>query len=173
MNRERKKQKKREAQKQQQQRKQNAEEVPMETEHHSAAKSTVDDAQEQGEAAADGKQAQGDGSEQKQGEESTWEFKENPSRVVPQQRQYIAFPEKSRYSPLKRTGAGFTMLYDKTPGEPEELIHTSVEGATPQSGVLPQGGDATMDGGETDQEPPPPEPFEYNPDMSATAPSSA
>lgn len=105
-------------------------------------------------------------------EEPSFEAKTNPCRVVPQQQQYIQFPADSRYVPLKKTGAGVTILYDNSPGEPEELISTSTK---PLANVLkqPKAPTSQQQQQQNDDEPQPPAPFSYEPDRTPTVQGSA
>ncbi|GBG66879.1 hypothetical protein CBR_g72635 [Chara braunii] len=103
--------------------------------------------------------------------EQTPELISNPARVVPAQEKYIRFPEGCRYMPLKKLPAGFVMLKDMQPSDPQDLV--SADGPSGGSSAVggPGGGGAA--GGATpgtappkpveEEEPPPPEPFEYVP----------
>jgi len=97
--------------------------------------------------------------------EPSSEVLSNPARVVPAQEKFIKFREDSRYAPLKlkRAPSGFVMLRDMTPSEPVELVSTD----TPVSGVAAAGAAPanpnTAAMAVEDNEPPPPEPFEYVP----------
>ncbi|GMH41090.1 hypothetical protein BSKO_09000 [Bryopsis sp. KO-2023] len=77
----------------------------------------------------------------------------NPARVVPNQEKYVRFLEDSRWVPIKQGAqVGILILKDMQPGEPVELIGGDKEGEKTDGGV---------DGSE--DEPAPPEPFEYTP----------
>lgn len=86
----------------------------------------------------------------------------NPARVVPAQEQYIKFLEDSRYVPVKLAPSGFVLLRDLKPDEPEVLSLTD----TPSSTASPAGGAAAGQPAATaamavDEEPQPPQAFEY------------
>jgi 26S proteasome regulatory subunit N2 len=147
----------------------------METDQHS---SNPGDATSQ-KATSNGDMNRAEGSEGKKEdeEEPSSEIKHNPMRVVPQQQQYIAFPSDSRYVPLKRTGAGITMLQDTRPGEPEDHVKTSTKPLANTINIQQVAESGRQQGqeqqrGNEDDEAQPPAPFEYSPDLSATAPSS-
>ena len=81
----------------------------------------------------------------------------NPCRVIPAQEKYIRIMEpNTRYVPLKQGAtAGILLLRDTTPGEPAELVTSEAPGATaPEAAPV-----AAVDAGE--EEPPPPEAFDY------------
>ncbi|KAJ8566059.1 hypothetical protein K7X08_030536 [Anisodus acutangulus] len=83
----------------------------------------------------------------------------NPARVVPTQEKYIKFLEESRYLPIKSSPSGFVLLKDLRPDEPEVLALTD----TPSSTASSTGGSAGQQGSAVaaDEEPHPPQPFEY------------
>ncbi|KAL2923387.1 26S proteasome non-ATPase regulatory subunit 1-like protein A [Bienertia sinuspersici] len=92
------------------------------------------------------------------------EQKEKAAGVVPAQEKVIKFFEGSRYIPVKLATSGFVLLKDLRPEEPEILSLTdsptsaatnSVAGSTAPA---PQGTVAAM---AVDEEPQPPQPFEY------------
>eukprot|EP00897_Mesotaenium_endlicherianum_P008985 jgi/Mesen1/8114/ME000435S07282 len=98
----------------------------------------------------------------------------NPARVVPGQEKYIKFLEASRYVPLKKLPAGFVMLRDRRPEEPEELVTTDAPvsagaaGAGAVPGAAAPGAPAAAPpvaapapSAPEDEEPPPPPPFEF------------
>ena len=96
--------------------------------------------------------------------EPSSEVLSNPARVVPAQEKFIKFREDSRYAPLKlkRAPSGFVMLRDMTPSEPVELVSTDTPvsgGAAGAAPANPNAGAMAFD----DNEPPPPEPFDYVP----------
>ncbi|KAM5552733.1 26S proteasome non-ATPase regulatory subunit 1 [Rosa sericea] len=111
----------------------------------------------------DGDSMQVDSSTEKKSEpELAFEFLTNPARVVPAQEEYIKFLEESRYVPVKLAPSGFVLLRDQRPTEPEVLSLTD----TPSSTASPAGGSATGQPGSAsamavDEEPQPPQPFEY------------
>lgn len=70
--------------------------------------------------------------------------------------------ENSRYAPVKLVPSGFVLLRDLQPTEPEVLSLTDA----PSSTVSTTGGSATGQQGSAsamavDEEPQPPQPFEY------------
>ncbi|GMH20299.1 hypothetical protein Nepgr_022140 [Nepenthes gracilis] len=103
-------------------------------------------------------------SEKKADPEPSFEILTNPARVVPAQEKYIKFLEESRYVPVKLAPSGFVLLKDLRPSEPEFLSLTDAPSSTPSaaggSAATPQQGStaATM---AVDEEPQPPQPFEY------------
>ncbi|KAL6189619.1 hypothetical protein ACLB2K_041005 [Fragaria x ananassa] len=114
----------------------------------------------------DGDSMQVDGTTEKKSEpersEPAFEFLTNPARVVPAQEEYIKFLEESRYVPVKLEPSGFVLLRDQRPSEPEVLSLTD----TPSSTASAAGGPATGQSGSAsamavDEEPQPPQPFEY------------
>ncbi|KAG6726126.1 hypothetical protein I3842_02G065500 [Carya illinoinensis] len=111
----------------------------------------------------DGDSMQVDGPPEKKSEpESSFEILTNPARVVPAQEKFIKFLEESRYVPVKLAPSGFVLLRDLRPTEPEVLSLTD----TPATAASPAGGAATGQQGSAsamavDEEPQPPQPFEY------------
>ncbi|KAF4355317.1 26S proteasome non-ATPase regulatory subunit 1 homolog A [Cannabis sativa] len=104
--------------------------------------------------------------EKKSEPEPTFEILTNPARVVPSQEKFIKFLEESRYVPVKLAPSGFVLLRDLRPTEPEVLSLTD----TPSSTASPAGGAAaTSTAGQqgsgsamaVDEEPQPPQPFEF------------
>lgn len=92
-------------------------------------------------------------------DQSSGELLHNPARVVPAQEKYIKFLEGSRYVPLKSAPSGFVMLKDLEPSEPEVLVSTDAPASSaPGSTSSAQAGQSNMIG---DEEPQPPQPFEY------------
>lgn len=82
--------------------------------------------------------------------------------MVPAQEQYIKFLEDSRYVPVKLAPSGFVLLRDLKPDEPEVLSLTD----TPSSTASPAGGAAAGQPAAAaamavDEEPQPPQAFEY------------
>lgn len=104
-----------------------------------------------------------DGPPEKKSEaEPSYEILTNPARVVPAQEKCIKFLEESRYVPVKLAPSGFVLLRDLRPTEPEVLSLTD----TPATAASPAGGAATGQQGSAssmavDEEPQPPQPFEY------------
>lgn len=93
--------------------------------------------------------------------EPSFEILTNPARVVPAQEKYIKFLEESRYVPVKLSPSGFVLLRDTRPTEPEVLSLTDAPSsvATTAAGSTGQQGSATAMA--VDEEPQPPQPFEY------------
>ncbi|KAL5230675.1 hypothetical protein ABZP36_029451 [Zizania latifolia] len=92
--------------------------------------------------------------------ESTFQILTNPARVVPAQEKYIKFLEASRYEPVKLAPSGFVLLRDLKPTETEELVLTdtpATQAATTAAGQQIPGASAMA----VDEEPQPPQPFEY------------
>ncbi len=82
----------------------------------------------------------------------------NMSRVLPQQLKHVSFKDDSRYQPIKvcvfafdlnvqAISGGIILVQDKKKGEIEEFIDFSTPVATMEA--------------TTEEEAPPPEPFEY------------
>lgn len=94
--------------------------------------------------------------------EPSFELLTNPARVVPAQEKYIRFLVDSRYAPVKLASSGFVLLKDLRPSEPEVLSLTdtpaSMTSAATASAGGQQGQAAAM---AVDEEPQPPQPFEY------------
>ncbi|KAF3790142.1 26S proteasome non-ATPase regulatory subunit 1-like protein A [Nymphaea thermarum] len=110
----------------------------------------------------DGDSMQVDGVTEKKIEvEPSFEILTNPARVVPAQEKYIKFLEESRYVPVKLSPSGFVLLRDTRPTEPEVLSLTDAPSsvATTAAGSTGQQGSATAMA--VDEEPQPPQPFEY------------
>lgn len=111
----------------------------------------------------DGDSMQVDSTVEKKAEpEPSFEILTNPARVVPAQEKFIKFLEDSRYVPVKSAPSGFVLLKDLCPNEPEVLSLTDA----PSSAVSNAGGSAATQQGSTpamavDEEPAPPQPFEY------------
>ncbi|KAA0033291.1 hypothetical protein IC582_010462 [Cucumis melo] len=111
----------------------------------------------------DGDSMQVDNPPEKKAEpEPSFEILTNPARVVPAQEKFIKFLEDSRYVPVKLAPSGFVLLRDLHPSEPEVLSLTD----TPSSTASPASGSATGQQGSgsamaVDEEPQPPQPFEY------------
>lgn len=74
----------------------------------------------------------------------------NPARIVPNQEKYVRFMPESRWVPIKANAqAGTLILNDLQPGEPVKLVGGD------------KNGDKTDGTAEAEEEPAPPEPFEY------------
>ncbi|KAF9610742.1 hypothetical protein IFM89_024598 [Coptis chinensis] len=100
--------------------------------------------------------------EKKPESEPSFEILINPARVVPAQEKFIKFLEDSRYTPVKLAPSGFVLLKDLRPNEPEVLSLTD----TPSSMASPATASTTGQQGQAsamtvDEEPQPPQPFEY------------
>ncbi|CAD6262383.1 unnamed protein product [Miscanthus lutarioriparius] len=97
--------------------------------------------------------------------EATYQLLTNPARVIPAQEKFIKFLENSRYVPVKPAPSGFILLRDLQPTEAEDLAltdaPTTVAGSTgntaPAAGQQGSGSSAMA----VDDEPQPPQPFEY------------
>lgn len=88
--------------------------------------------------------------EKPQSEPDTHQLK-NPARIVPNQEKLVRFMPKSRWAPIKvNAQAGTLILNDLQPGEPVQLVGGDKDGDKT---------DGVADGEE--EEPAPPEPFEY------------
>ncbi|GLT68610.1 hypothetical protein SLA2020_408220 [Shorea laevis] len=111
----------------------------------------------------DGESMQVDAPAEKKTEpEPAFEILTNPARVVPAQEKFIKFLEDSRYAPVKLAPSGFVLLRDLRPNEPEVLSLTDA----PTSTASPATGSAAGQQGSgtavaVDEEPQPPQPFEY------------
>ncbi|KAL6312383.1 hypothetical protein AAG906_008060 [Vitis piasezkii] len=79
-------------------------------------------------------------SEKKVEPEASFEILTNPARVVPAQEKFIKFLEESRYVPVKLAPSGFVLLRDLRPTEPEQAAASAMA---------------------VDEEPQPPQAFEY------------
>ncbi|KAF3457673.1 hypothetical protein FNV43_RR02331 [Rhamnella rubrinervis] len=114
----------------------------------------------------DGDTMQVDGAPEKKSEpEPSFEILTNPARVVPAQEKCIKFLEEGRYVPVKLAPSGFVLLRDLRPTEPEVLSLTD----TPSSTTSTTGGVSAAAGQQgsasamaVDEEPQPPQPFEFN-----------
>ncbi|KAI6694006.1 hypothetical protein NL676_021716 [Syzygium grande] len=106
----------------------------------------------------DGDSMQVDSPQEKKVEpEPSFEILTNPARVVPAQEKFIKFLEESRYVPVKLAPSGFVLLRDLRPTEPEVFSLTD----SPSSTASNTGGSATSSTMAVDEEPQPPQPFEY------------
>ncbi|GAB4851901.1 26S proteasome non-ATPase regulatory subunit 1 A [Ancistrocladus abbreviatus] len=101
-------------------------------------------------------------SEKKAEPEPSFEILTNPARVVPAQEKHIKFLEESRYVPVKLAPSGFVLLKDLRPSEPEVLSLTDAPSSNTASAA---GGSAQPaqqgTAAAVDEEPQPPQPFEY------------
>ncbi|WOL13194.1 hypothetical protein Cni_G21963 [Canna indica] len=106
-------------------------------------------------------------SEKKVEPEPSYEVLTNPARVVPAQEKYIRFLEESRYVPIKLAPSGFVLLKDLQPTEAEVLALSDAPTTSP-SNVTGAGATSTGQQGSgssamaVDEEPQPPQPFEYS-----------
>ncbi|MBA0854773.1 hypothetical protein Goshw_004782 [Gossypium schwendimanii] len=111
----------------------------------------------------DGEAMQVDDPPEKKAEpEPSFEILTNPARVVPAQEKFIKFLEDSRYAPVKLAPSGFVLLRDLRPDEPEALSLTDA----PALAASPAGGSAAGQQSSSsamavDDEPQPPQPFEF------------
>uniref|UniRef100_A0A0E0PDV0 26S proteasome non-ATPase regulatory subunit 1 homolog n=1 Tax=Oryza rufipogon TaxID=4529 RepID=A0A0E0PDV0_ORYRU len=95
--------------------------------------------------------------------EPTFQILTNPARVIPTQEKFIKFIEGSRYVPVKPAPSGFILLQDMQPTEAEVLALTdapSTVAATTGSAAAATGQQASS-AMAVDDEPQPPQPFEY------------
>ncbi|KAL1111177.1 hypothetical protein V6Z11_D02G040300, partial [Gossypium hirsutum] len=109
-----------------------------------------------------GFQRQVDGPPEKKAEpEPSSEILTNPARVVPAQEKFIKFLEDSQYAPVKLAPSGF-VLRDLHPNEPEALSLTKALAsvASPASGSA-AGQQNSPSAMAIDDEPQPPQPFEF------------
>lgn len=82
--------------------------------------------------------------------EPNFEMLENPARVMKAQLRVISMPENTRYTPLKEAGiGGIIMVRDTKPEEKQEIIEPVAAGGPKL---------------EEEEEPEPPEPFEWTED---------
>ncbi|KAI4311385.1 hypothetical protein MLD38_036288 [Melastoma candidum] len=105
-----------------------------------------------------------DSSQEKKSEpEPSFEILTNPARVVPTQEKFIKFLEESRYMPVKLAPSGFVLLKDLRPTEPEVLSLTDSpsSNASTTGGSTATGQQAPASAMAVDEEPQPPQPFEY------------
>ncbi|XP_010913789.1 26S proteasome non-ATPase regulatory subunit 1 homolog A [Elaeis guineensis] len=101
-------------------------------------------------------------SEKKVEPEPSFEILTNPARVVPAQEKYIRFLDGSRYVPVKLAPSGFVLLRDLQPTEAEVLALTDGPSHATGAGtatVAQQGSGSSAVA--VDEEPQPPQPFEY------------
>ncbi|KAK6122822.1 hypothetical protein DH2020_043436 [Rehmannia glutinosa] len=92
--------------------------------------------------------------------EPSFEMLTNPARVVPAQEKFIKFLENSRYVPVKSAPSGFVLLKNLRPSEPEVLALTdSLTSTGSNVGASATTGSASAMA--VDEEPAPPQPFEY------------
>ncbi|XP_011073786.1 26S proteasome non-ATPase regulatory subunit 1 homolog A [Sesamum indicum] len=100
--------------------------------------------------------------EKKAEPEPSFELLTNPARVVPFQEKFIKFLEDSRYVPVKSAPSGFVLLKDLRPSEPEVLALTDAPSSTASNaGASATGQQSSASAMAVDEEPAPPQPFEY------------
>ncbi|KAL8484628.1 hypothetical protein ACS0TY_027070 [Phlomoides rotata] len=135
-----------------------------------ASKKEAEKAQEKAETSSgkgkssdkDGDSMQVDSNTEKKVEpEASFEMLTNPARVVPGQEKYIKFLEESRYIAIKSAASGFVLLKDLRPDEPEDLSLTDTPSSTTSNAGTAQQGSAAS-AMAVDEEPAPPQPFEYS-----------
>ncbi|KAK6929592.1 26S proteasome regulatory subunit RPN2, C-terminal [Dillenia turbinata] len=101
--------------------------------------------------------------EKKTEPEPSFEILTNPARVVPAQEKFIKFMEDSRYVPVKSAPSGFVLLRDLCPTEPEVLSLTDTPSSTASpAGNTTAGQHSSASAMAVDEEPQPPQPFEYS-----------
>ncbi|KAK6914274.1 26S proteasome regulatory subunit RPN2, C-terminal [Dillenia turbinata] len=101
--------------------------------------------------------------EKKTEPEPSFEILTNPARVVPAQEKFIKFMEDSRYVPVKSAPSGFVLLRDLCPTEPEVLSLTDTPSSTTSpAGNTAAGQQSSASAMAVDEEPQPPQPFEYS-----------
>ncbi|CDY60623.1 BnaAnng17060D [Brassica napus] len=95
--------------------------------------------------------------------EAAFEILVNPARVVPAQEKYIKLLEDSRYVPVKLAPSGFVLLKDLREHEPEVLSLTDAptSAASPATGAAAATQGTTASAMAVDDEPQPPQAFEY------------
>ncbi|KAG4207829.1 hypothetical protein ERO13_A03G094100v2 [Gossypium hirsutum] len=110
----------------------------------------------------DGEAMHVDGPPEKKTEpEPSFEILTNPARVVPAQEKFIKFLD-GRYMPVKVAPSGFILLKDNCPNEPEELSLTDAPAtASPAGGSAAGQQQSSSLAMAVDDEPQPPQPFEY------------
>ena len=100
--------------------------------------------------------------EKKSEPEPSFEILTNPARVVPSQEKFIRFLQESRYVPVKLAPSGFVLLKDLRPTEPEVLSLTDApSSSTSAAGGSVAGQQSSASAMAVDEEPQPPQPFEY------------
>lgn len=100
--------------------------------------------------------------EKKAEPEASFEILTNPARVVPAQEKFIKFLQDSRYIPVKLAPSGFVLLKDLRPTEPEVLSLTDTPSSTTSAaGGSTAGLQSSASAMAVDEEPQPPQSFEY------------
>ncbi|CAL5337225.1 hypothetical protein CsSME_00020409 [Camellia sinensis var. sinensis] len=130
----------------------------------SSAGSSTGKGKSSGDKDGDSMQVDNPAAEKRVEPEPSFEILTNPARVVPAQEKFIKFLEEGRYVPVKLAPSGFVLLKDLRPAEPEVLSLTDAPSST---GSAAAGGSTTGQQGSAssamavDEEPQPPQPFEY------------
>jgi 26S proteasome regulatory subunit N2 len=104
--------------------------------------------------------------EKKSEPEPTYQILTNPARVVPSQEKHIKFLEGCRYVPVKLAPSGFVLLRDLQPTEPEVFTLTDAPAAVssnPSAAAPTNQAQQASSAMAVDEEPQPPQPFEYSP----------
>ncbi|KAJ4792097.1 26S proteasome non-ATPase regulatory subunit 1 [Rhynchospora pubera] len=106
--------------------------------------------------------------EKKPEPEPIFQILTNPARVVPTQEKHIKFLEGCRYVPVKLAPSGFVLLRDLQPSEPEVFTLTDAPTAVSSNPSTTAPASQTQQGSASsamavDEEPQPPQPFEYSP----------
>ncbi|CAL0312393.1 unnamed protein product [Lupinus luteus] len=100
--------------------------------------------------------------EKKSEPEPSFEILTNPARVIPAQEKFIKFLQDSRYVPVKLAPSGFVLLKDLHPTEPEVLsISDTPSSVASTAGGSTAGLQSSAAAMAVDDEPQPPQPFEY------------
>lgn len=96
--------------------------------------------------------------------EPSFETLTNPARVVPAQEKFIKFLDGSRYMPVKSASSGFILLKDLRPEEAEVLSLSDTPAsaaANSAAGTAAPAQQGNTDAMAVDEEPEPPQPFEF------------
>jgi len=97
--------------------------------------------------------------EEEKEKEPDFEIKNNPARVTRAQVKHLSFDVSDRYTPVRSSHvSGIVMLNDNKPGQPEELV--TAASSTTQA---PAASSTAATTSQQDNEPAPPEPFQYDP----------
>lgn len=141
------KQKKKEAEKKKEEEKM---EVDEKADDSTEKKSTDKSDKEKTEKADGEKDEEKEKEEKKKEPEPNFEMLNNPARTMRAQLKVLSMPEGCRYTPLKDiSNGGIVLMKDVTPGEKEEIVEPVIAGG-PKI--------------EEEEEPEPPEPFEWTED---------
>lgn len=116
---------------------------------------------------ADGEKVEGDKEDKpaKEPEATSFEL-ENPARVVPAQRRFVAFEPEQRWQLVRPAPSGFVVLRDTQPGQPVEYLFQEDKPQEPKNEptAAAAAAPAAASGAAAEaDEPPAPEPFEYVP----------